>query len=359
MEPYSRTRAGVMLGHDLKGSFLRRAVLRCCFVVAMLCLSQPLFAQQIQIAFGSCASLEYPQPIWSTIADLKPDLFVTLGDIVYSDTEDMTQMREAYAQMDTVVSFKALRSICPVEGIWDDHDYGENDGGASYPKREEVQKIFLDFLGEPKDSPRRASPGIYDVMYLGPDNRIQLILLDTRFFRSQWVKDDVTRMRYRPVYDRDLTMLGDAQWVWLEDQLTRPADVRIIASGVQVVNDGHGYECWGNFPLERDRLFQVIKKTKAEGVLFISGDRHFAELSAMDGGVGYPMYDFTSSGMTHSAIDGIKAPNNKRVGAPFGELNFGVIGVDQNALTLELRDVKGEVRFSHQIELDELRYKTR
>ena len=342
MESHSWTGVGVM----------RFAIM---FLVVLFV--QPLFAQQIRIAFGSCASVEFPQPIWSAIVDQKPDLFVSLGDIVYSDTEDMTEMRAAYARMDTVSSFQKLRAACPVVGIWDDHDYGENDAGASYSKREEVQEIFLDFLGEPKDSQRRKTPGIYDVMYLGPNSRIQLILLDTRFFRSTWVEDQVTRMRYRPVYDAERTMLGDVQWVWLEEELMKPADVRIVASGVQVVNDEHGYECWGNFPLERDRLFKLIHKTKAEGVLFISGDRHFAELSAMDGGVGYPMYDFTSSGMTHSAVDGIKAPNNKRVGAPFGDLHFGMIQVEGSTLVLEIRDVSGQVQFSHQIELDELRRK--
>ena len=321
---------------------------------------QPLLAQQTRIALGSCASVRFPQLIWTAVAEQKPDLFISLGDIVYSDTEDMAEMRAAYAKMDTVASFQFLRSTCPIVGIWDDHDYGEGDGGASYPKRGEVQEVFLDFFGEPKNSERRKTPGIYDVMYLGPNNRIQLILLDTRFFRSKWKEDQVTRMRYRPIYDLDRTMLGDAQWTWLEEQLKQPADIRIIASGVQIVNDEHGYECWGNFPLERDRLFKLIRETKAEGVLFISGDRHFSELSAMDGGVGYPMYDFTSSGLTHSAIDGIKAPNNKRVGKPFGELNFSTLVVDwakdDPAILFRIHDVNGTVQFEHSVGLSTLQF---
>ena len=123
--------------------------------IILLSIAQSLYAQQTRIAIGSCTSIKFPQPIWTAIANQKPDLFISLGDIVYSDTENMDEMRAAYANMDTVSSFQKLRTVCPVVGIWDDHDYGEGDGGASYPKREEVQKIFLDFLGESRDSKRR------------------------------------------------------------------------------------------------------------------------------------------------------------------------------------------------------------
>ncbi|MDP6037216.1 MAG: alkaline phosphatase D family protein [Candidatus Latescibacteria bacterium] len=349
MESHSELGVGVMY------SFIK--ILRAILIVVV---AQPLFAEQTRIAFGSCARLDLPQPIWHSVVDWKPNVFVTLGDIIYADTEDMAEMQNAYDKMNMVSGFRNLRAACPVVGIWDDHDYGENDAGASYAKREEAQQIFLDFLGEGEDTERRKTPGIYDVMYLGPDNRIQLILLDTRFFRSRWVKDRVTKMRYRPVYNSEKKMLGETQWEWLETQLEQPADFRIVASGIQIVNDEHGYECWGNFPMERDRLFKLIQKTKASGVLFISGDRHFSELSVMDGGVDYPMYDFTSSGMTHSAVDGIKAPNNKRVGKAFGELNFSTIVVDWTGadptISLRIHDVKGTTQFEHRIQLSKLQF---
>lgn len=266
---------------------------RCLLFLIMILWTARIGADPVRVAFGSCARIDLPQPIWHTIASWQPDAFVTLGDIVYADTEDMALMQAMYTQMDTVASFQTLRNSCSFYGIWDDHDYGANDGGASYAKRDAAQQLFLDFLKEPAGSERRKTPGIYDAVYLDLEKRVQLILLDTRFFRSDWVKDKVTRMRYRPVYDAERTMLGDAQWDWLEAQLRMPAQVRIIASGVQVVNDMHGYECWGLFPLERARMFRLIRDTKAAGVVFVSGDRHFAELSVMDGGVGYPMYDLT------------------------------------------------------------------
>ena len=51
--------------------------------------------------------------------------------------------------------YAAFVKRTPVIGIWDDHDYGINDGGKMFSYREESQEVFLDFIGEPKDSPRR------------------------------------------------------------------------------------------------------------------------------------------------------------------------------------------------------------
>ena len=83
-------------------------------------------------------------------------------------------------------------------------------------------------------------------------------------------------------------MLGEDQWAWLEEQLRTPAEVRLIASSIQVVAEDHGWEKWMNFPHERERLYRLIRETRAEGVVFLSGDRHLAELSMMDGGGGLP-----------------------------------------------------------------------
>ena len=37
-------------------------------------------------------------------------------------------------------------------GVWDDHDYGINDGNKDFYKKDEMRKIFLDFVDEPLDS---------------------------------------------------------------------------------------------------------------------------------------------------------------------------------------------------------------
>jgi hypothetical protein len=69
---------------------------------------------------------------------------------------------------------------------WDDHDYGVNDGGKEYPKKEESKKIFLDFFKEPDTSSRWKHKGIYTSYYYGEaGKKLQVIVLDCRTFRDR------------------------------------------------------------------------------------------------------------------------------------------------------------------------------
>ena len=111
-----------------------------------------------RIAFGSCATQERPQPIWDAVAGHRPELLLLLGDNIYADTKDMDVMRAKYAKLAAMPGFQAIRKACPILATWDDHDLGANDAGSEYPKKDESQKIFLDFFGDPADSPRRHRP---------------------------------------------------------------------------------------------------------------------------------------------------------------------------------------------------------
>ena len=312
-----------------------------------------------RIALGSCADQNKPQPIWDAISAWQPELFLFLGDNVYIDLFSLELWESEYDKLARVSGFSNLRASCPIMAVWDDHDYGVDDGGAEYLKKAQSQEIFLDFFNESLDSVRRKNPGIYTARLYGPPGkRLQLIMLDTRYFRSPWKKDPSEDRRYQPSKEPAVTILGVEQWNWLKEQLKQPARIRIIASSIQVVNDEHGLEGWANFPNERRRLFNLIREVEASGVFFVSGDRHFAELSRMDGGVGYRLYDFTSSGLTHSSEEDSMLPNSRRVGNAFGGINFGTITIDWERgdplITLRAHDVKGEVQFSHRIVLSEL-----
>src|SRR5690606_5531844 len=138
--------------------------------------------------------------------------------------------------------------------------------------------------------------------------------LDCRYFRSplkrgsrrvggSWVPDD----------DPARTMLGEQQWKWLEEQLRQPAAMQIIGSGIQVLASDAGQETWANLPRERSRLLELIDSTGAEGVLFLSGDRHWSELSRLDEGVPYPLYDLTSSSLNQVHPRGTPTENRHRL----------------------------------------------
>jgi alkaline phosphatase D len=320
-----------------------------------------------RIAFGSCAHQERDQPIWEPILRTKPELFLFIGDNIYADTEDMDVMRAKYKKLGDKPGYKKLLAACPVLATWDDHDYGRDDAGAEYPKKKESQEAFLDFFGIAKDSPRRKQEGVYHSEVFGPaGKRVQIILLDTRYHRTA-LKKDLKRPKnigqYVPVEDENATILGAAQWKWLEQQLKVPAEVRLVCSSIQVVAEDHGFEKWMNIPKERAKLYGLIRDTKASGVIFLSGDRHLAELSMMEG-AGYPLFDLTSSGLNQGNKRWRALETNKhRVATMNMGDNYGLVKIDWEktdpVISLEIHDDEGDVIIRRKVPLSRLQVNTK
>ena len=316
-----------------------------------------------RIAFGSCADQERPQPIWRAILAVRPQLFLFIGDNIYGDTEDMAEMRAKYRQLAAIPGFARLRRQVPILATWDDHDYGLNDGGADFAGRVASQNEFLDFWAVAHNSPRRIRAGVYDAGIFGPTgNRVQIILLDTRYHRSP-LRPRPEGMpgvgRYVPDDSPGKTMLGDEQWRWLEEQLRRPAEIRLVVSSIQVVAEDHGWEKWMNLPRERERLFSLVRTTGAKGVIFLSGDRHLAELSMMDGGAGYPLYDLTASGLNNASPKWRPYEANRHRVATMNEGdNFGLVEIDWQSsdpiVSLQIRDLSGEATLRTRVRLSTL-----
>lgn len=328
-----------------------------------------------RIAFGSCLKEVKEQPIWEAVFAAKPELFVFLGDNIYGDTRDMEVLKAKYARQAAQPGFKRLREEVPHLAIWDDHDYGENDAGGDYPMKAQSREIFLDFWGEPADSPRRKRDGIYASYLFGPKGRrVQIILPDLRYNRTPILKADLGGKKYeewteelkkagKPVPgpyahnpDKNATMLGEPQWQWLERQFRVPADVRIIGSSLQVLADFPGWEGWINYARDHQRLIELIRKTRANGVFFVSGDTHYGEFSQLDVNVPYPLWDMTASGLTE--VWPVEPPNDNRVGSIVREANFGLVEIDwgdKPKVDLQIRDVNNQVRLSRQLTLRELR----
>ncbi len=303
-----------------------------------------------RIGFGSCCQQDKPQPIWDAIVAAKPDVFVFLGDNIYGDTEDMSVLRQKYEKLAAQPGYQKVRQDATILATWDDHDMGRNDAGAEYPKKEESKQELMRFLNEPETSSRRSHPGVYDAYTFGPKRkRVQVILLDTRWFRSPMkVRVDEKKVRhYEPDDDPAKTVLGEQQWAWLEAQLKQPAEVRIVASSIQVLSGEHRFEKWNNFPRERRRLLDLIDRTTGgEPVVLLSGDRHTAEISKLDRPGKLPVYDITASALNQPGGTALDEPNVYRVGERFRPVNFGLIEIDWSGktpkLSLELRDVEGK-----------------
>ncbi len=328
-----------------------------------------------RIAFGSCAEQNKPQPIWDAVLAAKPQLFIFLGDNVYGDTRTPEVLEQAYAALEAKPGFQQLRASTAVMATWDDHDYGENDAGTEYPMKGPSREIFFSFWREPVASPRRNRDGVYTSVIFGPPGRrVQVILLDLRWNRtpiarntafpddevySRWAEQEASAQRAVPgPYARDpspeATMLGAAQWAWLDEQLRQPADLRLIGSSLQVLADFSGWEAWANFPRDQARLFQLIRDTNASGVVFLSGDTHYGELTRLDVNVPYPLTDLTSSGLTEEWH--IRVPNALRVGPAHHVANFGLVEIDWDSRRVELglRDVEGERLLTETLAIDSL-----
>jgi alkaline phosphatase D len=310
-----------------------------------------------RVAFGSCINTQSHPMLDRTLA-LPLDLFLLLGDNIYADTTNAAVMAAKYRVRKESEFYRALRQKAPVLAIWDDHDFGMNDAGADYPMKVESQKLFLDFMDEPVDSPRRRREGVYDARLFGPPGRrVQVILLDTRYFRSRLATGEnhvvPSGGKYIPHPDPNATMLGEAQWRWLETQLRVPADLRIVASSIQFLSEFSGAEAWANLPREKQRLLDLLQTSRANGVVFVSGDRHWAELSRLDRPGSYPLYDLTSSALTEPHKRGTPTPNRFRDGSTYHDNNVGLMTVDWSgrtpAVLLQVFDVKGEVRIEKRI----------
>lgn len=284
-----------------------------------------------KIVFGSCAHQNKPQPLLKVAKSLKPDAFIYLGDNIYGDTYSIDTLRAKYNKLGAKPEFKDLINSTAIYSVWDDHDFGDNDMGRHYPLKKESEKLFLDFWKVPADSERRTHEGIYGAETIKKNDKIlQIILLDTRYFRDDLVhrqkSDTIYKNDYVPNQVPDSTFLGTTQWSWLEKEFKKPADVRIIASSNQFSHEYNGWESWTNVPHERQKMVDLIAKTKANGVIFISGDVHWGEISKLKTKNTYPIYDVTSSGITQTWYN--TEPNKNRIGKVIPQNNIGLIEVN-------------------------------
>lgn len=326
-----------------------------------------------RIAFGSCNKPWLPQNIWSSILNSQADLFLHLGDTVYVDAEELKKLgriralESAYARLSELKQFRHFRSAIPIHATWDDNDY-TRDGGADFDDKQVARKLFLDFWRADDDDLRRTQAGgIYAAYEYGPlDSRVQLILLDTRFGRSALLKASELELQSRPIgayyspnQDSEARMLHEEQWQWLEKQLQRPAQLRLICSSIQFMADFRGYESWANFPLERARLIKLIEKTRANGVMFLSGDTHYSELTCETDDVPYPIWDITSSALTHAGTVAGKN-SNRFLEQTIHEKNFGLVDIawemDDPLIGLSIYGADQALKLQHKISLNSLRH---
>ncbi|MBB4212743.1 alkaline phosphatase D [Rhodothalassium salexigens DSM 2132] len=305
------------------------------------------------IALGSCNGQEQDQGYWDVIAETAPDLFLFLGDNVYGDRvvdgerqSSPDLLRSAYDRFAQSEPYARFSRSVPVYPVWDDHDYGVNDAGADHPFKDQAKQIFLDFFDFAEAAQLADRDGVYYAIERQHGaHRVQILMLDTRWNRSAlartegWIEGRLGAYVADP--DPAKTVLGAQQEAWLAEQLARPADLRVIASSIQVIAEGHHFERWGNLPAARQRLYDLIDRSGAENVVLVSGDRHAGGLYRLDGAAAYPLYELTSSSLNRGrAADPDDEFGPHQMTRLYGPENFGLITVDWAAgvVSLDLHD---------------------
>ena len=319
-------------------------------------------APDFSFAVGSCAytnEIEKDRPgksyggdyfIYSNILEKNPDFMLWLGDNVYFREPDAskTGVYHRYSHDRALPELQPLLSSVHHYAIWDDHDYGPNNSDRSFIHKNITLQAFKDFWANP-------SYGIEDNRGITTQFRwsdIDFFLLDNRFFRTPQNRKNI----YREI-------LGQKQVDWLIDALLNSkAPFKIIAIGGQFLNSEKVFENHINWEEEHKKILDLISEEKIEGVIFLSGDRHFSELSKMKRYDSYPLHDFTVSPLTSGYCDICKNEENKyriKESTVF-ERNFAIFNVQgaskNRILEYTIFNNEGKELWNYQINENDLKY---
>ena len=329
--------------------------------------TKPDAAAELTIAIGSCFFLADPDPaiarqdygqgfgIFAAIAAKKPDLMLWLGDNLYLQQPDFSDPAAMAARYRRQRSFPALQPLLTATmhlAIWDDHDYGPNNSHASFALKRETLQLFQRYWPNPGFG-LPDTPGTFGVARYGD---LTFFLLDDRYYRSPNGAPDGPAK----------TMFGRRQIEWLKQALAAaPRDgIKIVAGGSQFWKRAGRYEGWHRFATERRAFADWLIAEKIEGVVFLSGDRHFGELLKIERPNAYPLHEFTSSPLTSrppARLEEADRDNPDVVpGTQIVKRQFGLIRVtgpgDDRRLSLESYDGAGALLWRHEVRANDLRF---
>lgn len=318
----------------------------------------------VRIAFGSCLYINDPyfdrpgrpygtEPsILTRIVEAKPNAMFWIGDNLYlRETEFFSPTRMAYRYRHDRATplLQPLLAACANYATWDDHDYGPNDSGRSYPLKNIALDLFTKYWANPSYG-MPDTPGVFGWVSVGDAD---FFITDNRYYRAP---DNLNE------YDRPY--FGPGQMQWLKDSLLLSnAPFKFIVSGSQVVNTLTPFEAMPHHEKEFRELFKFLQEQHITGVVILSGDRHHAELFKLKREGTYPIFEFTSSSLSAGLSPILKTEE----GSPLrveGTLvqdkhNFGVLDISgpakERVLTMSVIDVDGVTRWQHVIKEAELR----
>jgi alkaline phosphatase D len=256
------------------------------------------------------------QKVFTAINAQKPNVMLWLGDNTYLREVDwMTRsgMAHRYTHTRSTPELQPLLASAHHYAIWDDHDYGPNNSDATWSHKDDAWDLFQAFWGNPTFGVSGQKGCTSWFQYTD----IEFFMLDNRYFRTPNFCKTCPR-----------TMLGEAQLTWFKAALAASrAPFKIVALGGQLLTNAYDETYINVFPAERDSILNFIERENIKGVVFVTGDPHYAELSALKNGAGNMVYELTTSPLTAGVNTNVsKIQNNNRVeGTAVAQNNFAML----------------------------------
>ena len=285
-------------------------------------------------------SPEFASDLFDHIVAANPDVFVSIGDVPYTDNGPpaMTAAvyRERHAELRTTPRVRTWLQATGIRAIYDDHEF-RNDWDAHFELAEPdrfaaAMQVWDEFF----PLPQARGDVRYRSFRWGAN--LECFLLDCRRFRSANADPDTAAK----------TMLGATQKAWLFAALAAStATFKLVFTSVPL-DFGIGVDHWAGFTVERQEMFDAIAALKLPGVLFVSGDQHYFAAHRH----AYGLREFQVGPLARGlGMVGREAP-----GVLFRDVryNFGLVEVDGDQLTFSGVGPGGDVFYKETISAAQL-----
>ncbi|MBX7227765.1 MAG: alkaline phosphatase family protein [Chitinophagales bacterium] len=283
--------------------------------------------------------------IFDHMAAENADCMLWMGDNVYLLPFHLRKEKRVFRKnLDVRTKMKPYKHLINSQvnySIWDDHDFGPNNGDSRFPGKLTTDKIFNAMW--PNPTPPESEHGRY---YSFVHEDIEIFMLDNR---SNKINQDSSNI-----------YLGKEQLEWLQQSLkASKASFKIIVNGGQIIARFRGTECMRYYKDEFNSLFDFIRTEHINGVVCLSGDIHHTELLKDTTLCDYPIYELTSSPMTSMPSKGNPQHPQLVPGTLVdGTRSYAIISVtgigSNRKLVLEAKSKKGEVFWQREITLEEV-----
>ena len=283
-----------------------------------------------EVGFGGCAGYTpWHERIWDLVDAYDFPAFLQTGDNVYIDQPQHPGVqRYCYYRRQSRPEFRRLIASTANYAVWDDHDFGDNDGGGGPAPHEPAWKVdvwrtFKNNWNNPAYGGGTQQPGCWFDFSVAD---VDFFMLDDRYYRTE--PEEAAQGGAVP------TMLGPAQKAWLFDRLrASEATFKMLVTSVPWAygTKPGSTDPWQGYRQEREEIFSFLHEHCIEGVILMSGDRHRADIWKIErAGGGYPLYDLENGRLTnihtHDRLPGaLKSYNEK---CTFGRLRFDTAKAD-------------------------------